>query len=938
MTTLEGEVKGVIQTVDDDNNEVTKFKLILSEDGNEIKCFSELKLFIMTKDIIIIKGDFDNKNIFNIEYVINVDVGVDPSPYIYAYFNTKSLSKQICEAVIDGLEAARLSLRYKKLKAKSLNDFLYMISSDELSNRNHSTNLAPYINIENFDVESLLNSFLTWWRDNMAIRQMMLLGFTRPEVTDIKEVDLFHAYEMCMVEQNPFRLPSLNFNNCEYFLRRFFNLKPTKEQREYGRLNRYIRDKLLKSKWMCIQTKDKERHVKEFDEELLKKYFIGYHDDFYYSLEAMKCEAFVAKFILKRVEDVYDRYAFVSRDKCSEEQKEAVESAYQNKIHIITGMGGSGKCLGKGTEVRLFKGGVKKVEDLSKEDVLIGDDGNERFILSTTSGRDRMYRITTEYGEAFTCNEPHILTVHDGFSLFDIPLNELIKLDYSSLTMVHKCVGSIESVLMKRKNVHENNKRELLSLGLTSYDDRNSMIIKDVHSHFTIEYLNEDEYYGFELSHNGRFLLADSLITHNTTILKQIVNNFIENKIPYIVTGFTGKAIARVKDVFKSEDHIMTMHMAIALSNTSAIGYKSAIIEEASMVSTFLVYQFLKAYPTIEQLIIVGDVNQLEPIEAGSFMKQLMNCSNISKSVLTRCYRTESTNIVDLGREICDESRKRKVSIEGDGLSLRGPQDDKIEAIKNHLVKLRDDGVDLEDIQCITPLNEDLPIINGYFHDVFFKKKANVLIDRRNFYVGDRVMMLENNYDVNVMNGETGNIVHINNFFVIVEFDKKWIPFMDGNAMKAINKRKNSGVGNRNIQEIQYIEEVMMESGFNSELWMSKYTLIDIKTITHAFCITIHKSQGSEYQNNIVYIKKTGSGDVGFVTTTMLYTGISRGVKSTELFGSKQFIEAVTLNRGNKRVDRLSYRIDPYEEETYEDQQQYYEEVVDMSNFDFDGY
>lgn len=80
---------------------------------------------------------------------------------------------------------------------------------------------------------------------------------------------------------------------------------------------------------------------------------------------------------------------------------------------LFYGPPGTGKCLGPEEEVIMFNGTTKKAMHIKPYDVLMGDDSTPRYVYSTTSGTDRMYRITPQdgYGESFVVNEPHILSL-----------------------------------------------------------------------------------------------------------------------------------------------------------------------------------------------------------------------------------------------------------------------------------------------------------------------------------------------------------------------------------------------------------------------------------------------------------------------------------------------------------------------------------------------
>jgi ATP-dependent Lon protease len=95
----------------------------------------------------------------------------------------------------------------------------------------------------------------------------------------------------------------------------------------------------------------------------------------------------------------------------------------------ICGPPGVGKCLHPDTQILLYFGGMKAVKDISRGDILIGDDNHPRIVMSTITGSDTMYKIIPEFSDSFICNSPHILTVHNEFTglTLDIPLNEYME-------------------------------------------------------------------------------------------------------------------------------------------------------------------------------------------------------------------------------------------------------------------------------------------------------------------------------------------------------------------------------------------------------------------------------------------------------------------------------------------------------------------------------
>jgi len=96
---------------------------------------------------------------------------------------------------------------------------------------------------------------------------------------------------------------------------------------------------------------------------------------------------------------------------------------------IIVGPPGSGKCLAPGTPVIMYDGNIKKVEDVKTDDLLMGDDSTPRRVLSTTHGKDNMYKVSQSRGDDYVVNEPHILSLKkDDGVIRDISVRDYLRL------------------------------------------------------------------------------------------------------------------------------------------------------------------------------------------------------------------------------------------------------------------------------------------------------------------------------------------------------------------------------------------------------------------------------------------------------------------------------------------------------------------------------
>lgn len=95
---------------------------------------------------------------------------------------------------------------------------------------------------------------------------------------------------------------------------------------------------------------------------------------------------------------------------------------------IINARPGVAKCLGKGTEVRMFDGTLKKVEDIVVGDLVMGPDSNSRLVTSLARGREEMFRVNQKYGMSYEVNRSHILSLKNPESgIHNISVNDFLK-------------------------------------------------------------------------------------------------------------------------------------------------------------------------------------------------------------------------------------------------------------------------------------------------------------------------------------------------------------------------------------------------------------------------------------------------------------------------------------------------------------------------------
>ena len=183
-------------------------------------------------------------------------------------------------------------------------------------------------------------------------------------------------------------------------------------------------------------------------------------------------------------------------------------------ILILTGSG----CHSIDTPIMMYDGTIKKVQDVQINDKLMGDDNSPRIVQELFRGRDQMVKIKPIKGDSFIVNINHILSLKNkkDNTILDIKIKDLIKYNKSDLNNLY---------LYK----------------LSSYD---SNLYK-----FQIELLGEDDYYGFELDQNHRYLTGDYYVHHNSNgksffaeLVKSIMGQYGAKMAMSFLTETRGKS------------------------------------------------------------------------------------------------------------------------------------------------------------------------------------------------------------------------------------------------------------------------------------------------------------------------------------------------------------------------------------------------------------
>lgn len=394
--------------------------------------------------------------------------------------------------------------------------------------------------------------------------------------------------------------------------------------------------------------------------------------------------------------------------------------------------------------------------------------------------------------------------------------------------------------------------------------------------------------------------------TGKTTIINVIVKYYELNNRRVTLVAPTGRAAKRMTEATRVE--ASTIHRLLEVQPASIeneyqnflrnednpLDTDVIIVDEMSMVDVLLFNSFLKAVEIGTKLILVGDEKQLSSVGPGNVLKDLIYSKKIKTCFLTQVFRQAEESKIIKNAHLIRNSKKPDLSDNDGDFFFIGKRNENevektiIDLITNRLPKYLKCAPC--DIQILSPmkkgklgtqsLNEKLQSILNPDDDLLFKNDKEVKLGNRIYRVGDKVMQIKNNYDIEwkkigymgltslegkgVFNGDTGRITSIDNLKdeIVVRFDDD--------------------------------KEACYQTNMLDELDL-------------AYAITIHKSQGSEYNAIII---PTLDIPEPLMNRNLLYTGITRAKNLLVLVGSKDIIyKMIDNDMDEKRYSNLKNQL-----------------------------
>lgn len=415
---------------------------------------------------------------------------------------------------------------------------------------------------------------------------------------------------------------------------------------------------------------------------------------------------------------------------------------------------------------------------------------------------------------------------------------------------------------------------------------------------------------GITLSENQKYAVKASLKegvsvitggpgTGKTTIINAIIGILQHSGLKTAIAAPTGRAAKRITETSGYE--ASTIHrlleyyysegedsMRFGKTAEDPLDQDAIIIDEASMIDLLLMDGLVSAIRPGTRLILVGDADQLPSVGAGNVLRDIINSEYVYCVKLTEIFRQAKESLIVVNAHRINQGEYPDCNEKGkDFFMMRQKTEKEMLALIQDLCMRRlpayyTDVLPVRDIQVLTPVRKGLLgsiNLNRELQEAL-NPPCPELEERqfgdRIFREHDKVMQIRNNYELKWRNQED---------------------FTEG-----------EGIFNGDVGFINHIDREFNEVTVVFD--ESKYVTYDFNQmdeLEHAYAITVHKSQGSEFP--IVVMPMTWFPPV-LATRNLLYTGVTRGKEAVVLVGSENKMHGmVDNNRITERYSGLRARL-----------------------------
>lgn len=378
------------------------------------------------------------------------------------------------------------------------------------------------------------------------------------------------------------------------------------------------------------------------------------------------------------------------------------------------------------------------------------------------------------------------------------------------------------------------------------------------------------------LSHN-LLVLTGGPGTGKTTTIKGLIALLEARNKKIALAAPTGRAAKRMSEATGHE--AKTIHRLLKFSPSemtfeknfeNPLEIEALIVDEISMVDTFLMNSLLRAVPISASVVLVGDVDQLPSVGAGNVLKDVIASGIVEVVELNEIFRQAQTSRIITNAHAINRGEMPYLQNDRDAdfFFIEVSEPDRVVETICGLCAARLPRTyrldSIEDIQVLVPMyrgETGANNLNRVLQDELNPKGQEMTRGGIRFRVGDKVMQVRNNYDRDVFNGDIGRIQGIEDDILRVRFQDRVIEY-----------------------EFSELDELVL-----------------------AYAMSVHKSQGAEFRAVVMPLT---TQHYMMLQRNLLYTAITRARELVVLVGTKQALGmAVRNNRVAERHTTLSQRI-----------------------------
>ncbi len=349
-----------------------------------------------------------------------------------------------------------------------------------------------------------------------------------------------------------------------------------------------------------------------------------------------------------------------------------------------------------------------------------------------------------------------------------------------------------------------------------------------------------------------------------TTVIRAIHALCVRHELRILLAAPTGRAAKRLEEA--TGHPASTIHRLLEFQpgvhrftrdEDTPLEGDVLVLDEVSMLDVSLAYNLLRAVPPGVHVVLVGDQNQLPAVGAGNVLADVIASAAVPVTALTEIFRQkQDSRIVQTAHGLLRGECPAADGSSSDFFVVEAKSSAHARQLVREIVTRRAPrafGLDpVQDVQVLCPMyrgDAGADALNEELQDALNPDRPELSQGGRRFRLGDKVLQVRNDYDLDVFNGDTGRIVHLD----------------------PESRRVRVRFGERELD----------------------YAFADLDALVPAYAITVHRSQGSEYPAVVIPVV---TDHYLMLRRSLLYTAITRGKQLVVLVAAPRAVQMAVDN------------------------------------------